>query len=365
MEIAELIEAAVECSVYIAPTDPGLTIEEIYEVCVQAGYQEGEIGDALPRAQILHFYGNRRSMPGENTKRAWQWFVHREDPEYRSFAAMDFVILELNALAKSVGAGRAKLDRQVLVSRGTQAGIPQRDLEAAIVVLVTGGRLVETSDHLIGVPPAMATRGPPGAELATAPARVISKPVRATAHPIVQDVIRRRTDGRAPHADPLDAFADKLDGLGHGRFQSWWRQTVAEMRRADPVTSPLAVLVLAAALVEGSLTFIVERARSEGRAPFQSRDFERSPRTWKIDDLVESAARGGPEAVLDDTARRRAESLVISRQRIHAGRLIAETTGPVPDLQPEEARDAKATAEIVARQALIWLERTSVGTSSD
>jgi hypothetical protein len=358
-EIVALIEAAVECSVYIAPTDTGLTIPEVYEVCTQAGFQEGEINDALPRADIQRFYGKSRAMPGENTRRDWQWFVNREDPEFRNFDAMDFIVNELNALAKAQGVGRAKLDRQVLVSRGAQAGLPAVDLEAGIVVMVTGGRLTETADGLIGIPPAMATRGPPGAELATAPHRATPRPSRARAYPIVEDVIRRRSDGRAPYADPLDAFAEKLGGLGHGRFQSWWVQTVSEMRRADPITAPLSVLVLSAALVEGSLTFIVDPARKRGRGPFQSTDFEKSPRTWKIDDLVASAAKGGAEAVLDNSAQRRAESLLRSRQRIHAGRLIAETTGPVPDLRPEEARDATATAELVARQVLDWLERTS------
>ena len=82
------------------------------------------------------------------------------------------------------------------------------------------------------------------------------------------------------------------------------------------------------------------------------------PRTWKIDDLVASAARGGDSAILDEPTRMRAVGLINARQRIHAGRMLSEfPTGSAPDLRPDEARDAKATAEQVVRRVLDWLER--------
>jgi hypothetical protein len=132
-------------------------------------------------------------------------------------------------------------------------------------------------------------------------------------------------------------------------------QTVSELRLSSPSTTPVAVTVLAAALVEGALTFIVRHARAKGQ--FQAKDYERDPRTWKIDDLVASAASGGPNAILDLQARTRAETLIRTRQRIHAGRMLFDYPGGPPDLRPDEARDAKATSEQVVRAILDWLQR--------
>ncbi len=70
-------------------------------------------------------------------------------------------------------------------------------------------------------------------------------------------------------------------------------QTAREMRSSDPTAAATARIVLAAALVEGALTFVVHHARSKGLAVFQSPDFQRGPETWKINDLIKSAATGG------------------------------------------------------------------------
>jgi hypothetical protein len=37
--------------------------------------------------------------------------------------------------------------------------------------------------------------------------------------------------------------------------------------------------------------------------------------------------------------------------------MLSEYPGGVPDLRPDEARDAKATAEVVVRSVLDWLEK--------
>jgi hypothetical protein len=119
------------------------------------------------------------------------------------------------------------------------------------------------------------------------------KEERERAYPIVKDIIERRTDGRPQYVEPLDAFAEELDKLGHKPFSLWWTQTVAELRHSDPHSSPVSALVLAAAIVEGVLTFVVKHARSLGA--FRSPDFDRAPKTWKIDDLVKSAAKGATQ----------------------------------------------------------------------
>lgn len=55
--------------------------------------------------------------------------------------------------------------------------------------------------------------------------------------------------------------------------------------------------------------------------------------------------------------RSRAETLARARQRIHAGRMMVEHPGGPPDISPDDARDAKMTAEMVTRQVLERLGR--------
>jgi hypothetical protein len=176
-------------------------------------------------------------------------------------------------------------------------------------------------------------------------------------YPLVADVIARRSDGRSTSAEPLDAFADALDALGYKPFRLWWTQTVAELRMLEVTTSPVSATVLSAALVEGALTFLAKHARQLNVGPFKSPDFERDPRTWKIEDLVKSAATGGDAAVLDSGARTRADELIRTRQRIHAGRMLSEHPGGPPDLRPEEASDARRTTELIVRRVLTWLQK--------
>jgi hypothetical protein len=147
---------------------------------------------------------------------------------------------------------------------------------------------------------------------------------RQRIYEIVRDVVARRTDGRPQHAEPLNAFAESLERLGYGRFRLWWAELVAELRQSNPHTSSVAALVLAAALVEGAPTFVVKHARTAGLGVFASKDFNENPRTWKIDELVASAARGGDSAILDDPTRLRTVGLITARQRIHAGRMLSD-----------------------------------------
>ena len=64
---------------------------------------------------------------------------------------------------------------------------------------------------------------------------------------------------------------------------------------------------------------------------------------------------GGAAAILNPTVKLRAERLIVIRQRVHAGRMLSEFPGGPPDLRPEEAREARETAEIVVRSVLDWL----------
>lgn len=112
--------------------------------------------------------------------------------------------------------------------------------------------------------------------------------------------------------------------------------------------------VLSAALVEGALTFIVNHARKSGL--FQSPDYDREPSTWRIDKLVNSAASGGGTAIFNASVKARTELLVRARQRIHAGRMISDFNARLPDIRPDEAREARTAAEVAVRAILDWLQ---------
>lgn len=106
-EIIQLLEAALECSVYVQPHDPGLSSTELMEVARRAGYLEGEVGDALARVGES-MGGNKRLMTSAHDRSFWRVFVH-EDPEYRNFAAIDFVVAQLNELTRSMGVANAAI----------------------------------------------------------------------------------------------------------------------------------------------------------------------------------------------------------------------------------------------------------------
>ena len=352
-EIISFLKTALECSVLIDPLEAGLTYHEIVEAGRRAGYQEGEINDAM-RFVTTQYFGVTKLLPDDNHTASWVFFFP-EEPDFRNFTAFDFVVVELNALMKSEGSARALIARGVLVERAIARGIPRNDIEVAITWQVMSKQLTEKDGILRFAGPGL--RGLPSEQL-KAHRRPRLKPDRKRAYPIVKDIIERRTDGRPKHAEPLDAFTDELDKLGYGPFRLWWKQTVAELRQTDPNLAPVSASVLAAALVEGALTFIVKHGRASGR--FQSKEYEREPRNWKIEELVASAAFGGPSSILDLQVKARAETLIKTRQRIHAGRMLAEYPGGPPDLRPDEARDAKGTAEQVVRAILDWLQKNPV-----
>ena len=352
-KIVSFLKMALECGVLVDPVDPGLTLQELGEIGRRAGYQDGEINDALPYVATGRF-GVSKLLPSPQETQSWV-FLFPEEPEYRNFAAFDFVVAELNALTRLEGGAKAMIQRSVLVERAMAKGISRNDIELAVTWQVMSNQLTEKDGVLRFTNPGV--RGLPSEQL-TAHPRAHQRPDRARAYPIVKDVIGRRTDGRPIHAEPLDAFADELDKLGYRQFRLWWTQTVAELRHTNPNSAPLSASVLAAALVEGALTFMVKHARELGH--FQSKDYERDPRSWKIDDLVASAASGGPSAILDLQAKTRAETLIRSRQRIHAGRMLSDYPGGPPDIRPDEARGAKGTAEQVVRAILDWLQRNPV-----
>jgi hypothetical protein len=352
--VKRFIREALECSVFVSPREPGLTFDEIREIGARLKYEPGEIGDAFPRMQLRSLdRESKRWAPEHHTLFNWKFYLP-EEPEYRNFAAFDFIFTEFGKLAKSMGGARAQIERSTLVERAIGQNIPQNDAEAAVTILLFAETLIEKDGTLRFQHPVYGN-ALPGDQIQNT--RRTPRDSRTIILPIVRDVISRRVDGRPQCAEPFEAFAERLDQLGYKPFRLWWTQIVSELRRSDTQSSSVSICVLSAALVEGALTFVVRHARVQQLGPFRSNDYDKEPKHWRIDDLVASAAGGGDKGILDAATRGRADALIRSRQRIHAGRMLSEHPSGVPDLRPDEARDARATAELVVRQILDWLER--------
>jgi hypothetical protein len=350
-EIHELIKAAVECSVYISPNDFGLSREELAEIGKRAGYLEGELSDALDGAVQFVERDWERFIP---RLPMLSQFILQYDPEYRNLEAFEFVHTQLLDLVRSQGKAQAVIERAVLLERARQSGLRAHDVEVAITLMLLDQHLVEVDGLRFGSN--RETFPSPKAQAKSSGGAGAHKAVRVKAYALVKDVLARRSDGRPRSAESFDVFAEALEKLGYGKFRLWWIQLVSELRTAEPSASPVSCAVLSAALVEGALTFAATHARKSGFAIFGSNSFEKPPNTWKIDDLVASATTGRANAILDAGIRHRADSLIRTRQRIHAGRMLADFPQGPPDLRPEEARDAKATAELVVRRVCDWLE---------
>jgi hypothetical protein len=359
-DVRQFLLAALECSIYIEPRSPGLTRDEIFEVARRDGFRDGEIGDALGQIRpecVTDKYQYPKTQAG-----IWCLFLHNEEPEYRNADAFEFVVSELKERVRSEGVSKAQIDRGVIVELAVAKGLPQIEVEAAITILIIGGYLTEKDGVLRFAPSreSFVISRPPSRL-----SRPIPKEARANAYPLVKDVIERRNDGRKKYAEPLDAFADELDKLGYGPFRLWWKQMVLELRKLEPQSSPVSICVLAAALVEGALAFVVKHARTLGLTVLASKTFDENPRTWKIDELVTSACAGKESAILDEPLRHRAKHLIAVRQRIHAGRMLSDYPGGPPDLRPEEPRDARETADLVVRRILDWLAKYAPGANAN
>lgn len=357
-DVINNLQAALEASVYVSPAEHGLTIAELYEVGKRLGFGEGEIGDALPRVLQQGFGGRNDRMQLDDMHWHMAGFLGiREEPDLRDERAFDFVIGQLNELAKQLGIRRAQLDRQIIVERALANSISRHDVELALALLSLSGQLVEQDGVVRFKHQQQGEHQLPsvGRRQSAGPAH--PKPLRTRAMSHVKDVIARRTDNRAQHAEPLDEFGAQLQRMGFGHFGLWWHQTVAELRRSDPAASPLSVLVLSAALVEGVLTLAAAYARDRNLPDFATNELASDPKSWALEKLLKAAAHGN--AVLDAQTKNRADGLILTRQRIHAGRLLSSQPKGVqiPDFRPEEARDAKAVAEQVVRFVIDWLGR--------
>jgi hypothetical protein len=172
----------------------------------------------------------------------------------------------------------------------------------------------------------------------------------------VKDLIARRLPGRLASPDPLRAFEVELDGLGYAQFKLWWNQQLSEVDQLDDATTPTAVTVLCAALCEGALVLVADRAQKLGKTMTSKGVPPGDYKKWKFDDLI-VGARQPPEPIFDPPLVDRCMDLNRIRQRIHAGRLVSDPQSMSFDARPEEASRARETLKQAVRRILEWIER--------
>lgn len=355
---------ALEASVYVDAENSGLTPVELEEVGKQWGLQPGEINDGLG-AIPTEFGADRFKLFDLNHYSGLQNFDWELVPDYRDVRAFEFVHRELRNVIASIGERSAAIDRSVLLTRAQQANIDRNNVAVALRFLQFSEVIDIGDDGLVRYRPGRHEGDLPSERLAKIAAMKrypggnvsLKRPDLAKMLPIVRDVMSRRVDGRHPNTDALAAFAKKLDDLGYGRFRLWWDQLVAELERTHVATNPAGAIVLAAAIAEGALLFVVSRAQKTG---LMTKIDLSKPQSVRFPELARATKTGtaGVDAIFTQDVLTDCEALNRNRQRIHAGSLLLEhPTGDIPDLRPEEAQRAIQTVRVAVRQILDWLEK--------
>jgi hypothetical protein len=354
-EVERFISHALEASVYVNPRDYGLTESELIEAGARHGFQSGEIRDALHRgsADQFEFYVGERATPKQLVALSLVDFNWTWDGDPRNRSAYQYVLQNLEDLARTEGVARAKVARDSLIARSESAGYSRKDIELAIASYLIYGMLQGDDDGILSHS-RNRTYASPNDQLKNGRQSLRANPPSPSLVGTVADVIERRGDGRPKHAEPLDAFAELLGSISKAQYRLWWNNTCSELRRMDPTLAPTSTLVLAAALAEGALALVAGEIRNTGRS-MTGKLFDRDPKEWKLLELVAEAYKGERPVFTDPALRDRCKQLNLNRQRIHAGRFLSlKVPAPQIDIRPDEARQAKETLEQVLRSVLDW-----------
>jgi len=357
-KVQTAVMEALEASVFKMPLAPGLSEDEIIHVLTRIDFKLGEIKDA-----IAMLWNEQRIQRLNNdlwhiNVAEYAFFLMMSGRKYENYpanpVAVDFPVKYLRELQREVGRNNAKVQRNVLVAEGMRLKMSENDLEVAITLL-SYCRVLNIENDLVSLPDGK-DWAPLYSEYLGNSHPFFPRPVFDKVLPIVADVIDRRTDGRRPSSDSLEAFSSILKGLGFANFSVWWLSTYHEYLSNNPLNSPKSSLVLAAALCEGMLSLVAELARSKDLS--MAKGLDDDPKNWKLAKLVEAACSGQHPIISNPNLRAGLLDLNRNRQSIHVGALIGQygKTSLVPDVWNEDARLAKENAHLLARSILDWAD---------
>lgn len=358
-DVSGVLQDALLASVLCDPSKPGLSYSELEEIGGRFGFLKGEISDVIRGLSNEH---ERRFVPEQHRVEIdLLWWTEPDD--LRSIEAFDFVYGEINLSARTLGRGAASVPLEMLLTRAGARNLSEHDVRFVVAVLLLADKVQLKSGNVVPRE-AGAFSSLPSETLARNRAVSGGRPRSKWSerfhkvHAATKDVVARRNDGRPVAAEPLDAFGTLLPQLGHPGYDVWWRQMLAELRTLNPAQTPAACTVLAAALSEGALVFLCKTARERGLPLVDDETFAKGPKEWSIDALIRGAKKT-TNPLFDDATARRAERLKMLRQRIHAGRFLAQNATPGSlDMRPDEARESLESLDIIVRAILDWLGRT-------
>lgn len=141
VDVEKIVTTAVECSVFLSPTEIGLSTAELVEVGSRLGYEEGEVRDTIQyarKAGTLHQSMGKPYLVLKANPWVCDFLLPAEEPDFRSVPAHDFVLGHLQELVRKLGEQNAQIERSVLVERGVASGLPHDAIEAAIAVMIIG-----------------------------------------------------------------------------------------------------------------------------------------------------------------------------------------------------------------------------------
>lgn len=356
LNVGSFLHNLVVASIFASPDDHGLTADELFELGAAFDFKRGELQDGL-RASTHAFERRPDGRYGaDNDFTLSNFFGHPSEDDPRNLDAFDFVWCLFRELDREAGAGKGCIDKDVLLNRAKADALEERDVRVAIAIYTLTGRLKPDGARLLSGKRTGWSQSPKEqldriGNSGSFPYPNVTKYMAA-----VSDIIRRRTDGRSPSPEPLRAYPSALESLGLPGLVPWWQSVAAELRSADPQTSPTTVIVLSAALAEAALCSLLERAKTSPTSMAKGALWNQDPKKWKFITLLKEA-RSGDDPVFGDDERQRAERLNDLRQRIHAGRFWPARPAKGFDLNPEEARESRETLDRILRAALEWLAR--------
>lgn len=337
---------ALIASMVVDPHLPGLSFNELKNLGAQHNLLAGEIGDKSKKYGVFRHTPDRIDFDVSqlNDCQYGIWEVNYQ-PEFRDLNAIKFIIEFFYNQSRSEGQANLGVPRNMLIARAVQQGIEEHDVDVAISLMLLSNAVKEIDGLIkpVGVPTKQ--------DFSRRENLLYYRCTVKQLLPEVRDLIARRSDGRLPAAEPIDAMESIIAKMGHPKMVIWWRHMALELRSCDPNKMPAVVTVFSAALAEAALSLVVQHAQTNS---LSMRNMPTAPTRWKFHELVKDA-KSGTAQIIDEPLAQRCLTLNDDRQRIHAGRHI-DSASPYPhvDFRYEQARDALATLDTLLRKVLDW-----------
>ena len=142
-EYSDLVKTALEASVYVAPLDHGLTMEELKKVAERFGRGAGPLLDTIRKLDHVTNESGRWKL-GRGTWHGHEFFMFGrwEPTDPRNFDALDLPLNELQRRWEVIGPDKECISREEAVSLGAAEGISTKDMNVAFELLLLAEWLV-------------------------------------------------------------------------------------------------------------------------------------------------------------------------------------------------------------------------------